>query len=149
MTIDIISCQVHCGIRTRNCQLKHFGKCNLIQVIVHRSLANSSFDKLFQMNGSIQETKEDQHQTHGNNYCVNSYNVHHITFENSYNHKHIPVTRSFVFPFTSVLISITWILQFCHSVIRYFDRLSPHFQGIILHRSRLGGVLYTSYLSLW
>ena len=144
MTIDSISCQVHCGIRTRNCQLKHFGKCNLI--IVHRSLTNSSFEKLFQMNGSVQETEEDQHQTHGNNYCVNSYNVHHITFENSYNH--IPVTRSSVFPFTSVII-LTWILQFCHSVIRYFDRLSPHFQGIILHRSQLGGVLYTSYLSLW
>ena len=148
MPIDSYSipCQLHYSIKIRNCQQKYFGKCNLI--IVHWSHANSWLEKLSQMNGSVQETEEDQHQTHGNNYCVNSYNVHHITFENCYNY--IPVTRSSFFfcPFTSVLI-LTWILPFHHSFIRNFDGLSLHCQGIILHRSRLGDVLYTSDLSLW
>ena len=103
MPIDSYSipCQLHYSIKTRNCQQKHFGKCNLI--IVHWSHVNSWLEKLSQMNGSVQETEEDQHQTHGNNYCVNSYNVHHITFENCFNY--IPVTRSSFFFFVLLLLS--------------------------------------------
>jgi hypothetical protein len=47
------------------------------------------------MNGSVQETEEDQYQTHGNYYYVNSFNVHNITSENCYNYT--PVTRSSFF----------------------------------------------------
>jgi hypothetical protein len=46
------------------------------------------------MNGSVQETEEDQHQSYSS-YCVNSFNVHHNTYENCYNY--IPVTRSSLF----------------------------------------------------
>ena len=59
------------------------------------------------MNGSVQETdsEEDQYQTHSNNCCVNSYNVHYITFENCYNY--IPITRSSFLSFK---------FYFCHHV---------------------------------
>jgi hypothetical protein len=77
------------------------------------------------MNGSVQETEEDQHQSYSS-YCVNSFNVHHNTYENCYNY--IPVTRS------------SFLLYFGHnlnSVIRNFDGLSSHRQPIILRSSRL------------
>jgi hypothetical protein len=74
-------------------------------LIVDLPLANSSYlrlEKLPQMqNGNIQETKEDQPQSHGRiNYYstvnVNSFNVHNITTENCYNNA--PVTGSSFLP---------------------------------------------------
>ena len=56
---------------------------------------------------NVQETEEDQRQTRSNisNYCtiiVNSFNIHSSTLENCHNNN--PVTRSSVFPSTSVPI---------------------------------------------
>ena len=129
-----------------NCQQKHL--VNAIIIDPWPSLANSRLEKLPQMqNGSVQETEEDQRQTHGsiNYYCLNSYNVQNISVENS--HNNIPVTRLSFFPSTSASVSI-W-LEYRHSVIRSFNGLSSHFPYIVLHSGRLGGLLYTSDLSLW
>ena len=56
------------------------------------------------MKNSVQETEEDQRQTHGNlNYCVNSFNVHNITMENCYNNVPVTSTRS---SFPPLLLSL-------------------------------------------
>ena len=87
-----------------NCQQKHL--VNAIIIDPWPSLANSRLEKLPQMqNGSVQETEEDQRQTHGsiNYYCLNSYNVQNISVENS--HNNIPVTRLSFFPSTSASVT--------------------------------------------
>ena len=71
------------------------------------NLLIQGWKKLSQMQhntSSIQETEEDQRQTHGNiNYqhtmILNSFNVQNITTENCYNN--IPVTRSSFLPLST------------------------------------------------
>ena len=95
------------------------------------------------MNGSVQEKEEDQRQTHGNSsYCVNSFNVHNIITENSYNN--IPVTRS---SFFSLLLSPSYNLNYI--VILSLETSMDYRLTVTLSFSTVAGLAFSCILAIY
>ena len=106
MLIDSISCPHHSSWQphyTRTSQHKYLGKCNYLSIAGPLLIQGwKSSLRVGCTNGSIQETNEDQRQTHVNMYyyyyyCkvnVNSFNVYNITMEVQDCYNIIPLTRS-------------------------------------------------------
>jgi hypothetical protein len=95
------------------------------------------------MNGSVQETEEDQYQTHGS-YYVNSFNIHNITLENCYNRT--PVTRSSFFP---LLLSAYYNLNDSDIVIFYLETSTDYRLTVTLSFSPVAGLVVSCILGIY